>query len=142
LVFTIFKIKKMTLQISILTPSGIFWSNKAKKILLPTTTGQIGVLKNHRPLITALDIGVIFIYTENTSGFLDITIIGGFALVKQNVIIILTNSAELPNNLNQSKIEIEFQEATTLLENAKTKKQRIDALFHYKRAKARYQALQ
>ena len=41
-----------------MTPDRIFWNDQAEEIILPTNTGQMGVLTNHAPLITALDIGV------------------------------------------------------------------------------------
>jgi F0F1-type ATP synthase epsilon subunit len=35
---------KMSLQISILTPTS-FWTGEAEEIILPTETGEMGVLK-------------------------------------------------------------------------------------------------
>jgi F-type H+-transporting ATPase subunit epsilon len=43
----------MTLQVCIMTPDQIFWNDQAEEIILPTNTGQMGVLSNHAPLITA-----------------------------------------------------------------------------------------
>ena len=51
----------MSLQICIMTPDQIFWNTKAEEIILPTNTGQMGILVKHAPLITALDIGVMSI---------------------------------------------------------------------------------
>ena len=55
----------MTLQVCIMTPDRIFWNDQAEEIILPTNTGQMGVLTNHAPLITALDIGVTLIRSNN-----------------------------------------------------------------------------
>ena len=49
----------MNLQVCIMTPDNIFWDEEADEIILPTNTGQMGVLTKHAPLITALDIGVM-----------------------------------------------------------------------------------
>ena len=54
----------MSLQVCIMTPDRIFWNDQAEEIILPTNTGQMGVLENHAPLITALDIGVMLIRTK------------------------------------------------------------------------------
>ena len=35
----------MSLQISILTPERPFWNGQAEEIILPTETGEMGVLK-------------------------------------------------------------------------------------------------
>ena len=72
----------MTLQVCIMTPDRIFWNDQADEIILPTNTGQMGVLTNHAPLITALDIGVTLI--RSNSDWIPVALMGGFALVKQN----------------------------------------------------------
>ncbi|MGQ2964069.1 MAG: hypothetical protein ACT6RN_27440 [Agrobacterium sp.] len=36
----------MSLQISILSPERPFWNGNAEEIILPTETGEMGVLKN------------------------------------------------------------------------------------------------
>ena len=71
----------MTLKVCIMTPDQIFWNKEAEEIILPTNTGQMGVLTNHAPLITALDIGVMSIRTKTE--WLPVALMGGFALVKQ-----------------------------------------------------------
>lgn len=38
-------------------PDRVFWRNNAKEVILPTLTGQMGVLKDHIPLLTGLDTG-------------------------------------------------------------------------------------
>ena len=72
----------MTLQVCIMTPDRIFWNDQADEIILPTNTGQMGVLTNHAPLITALDIGVTLI--RSNADWIPVALMGGFALVKQN----------------------------------------------------------
>ena len=37
-------------------PDRIFFKDKVKEIILPTLSGQMGVLKGHIPLLTGLDI--------------------------------------------------------------------------------------
>jgi ATP synthase F1 epsilon subunit len=53
----------MSLKVCIMTPDRIFWNKEVEEIILPTNTGQMGVLTNHAPVITALDIGVMSIRT-------------------------------------------------------------------------------
>lgn len=38
----------------------MIWDSKVKEILLSTNSGQIGVLPNHAPIATAVDIGLSF----------------------------------------------------------------------------------
>ncbi|XP_058766168.1 acetyl-coenzyme A carboxylase carboxyl transferase subunit beta, chloroplastic-like [Vicia villosa] len=49
----------MTLNLCVLTPNRIVWDSEVKEIILSTNSGQIGVLKNHAPIATALDIGIL-----------------------------------------------------------------------------------
>lgn len=42
-----------------LVPDRVFWKNDAKEIILPTLNGQMGVLKDHIPLLTGLDTGCV-----------------------------------------------------------------------------------
>ena len=129
----------MTLQICIMTPDRIFWKKKAEEIILPTNTGQMGVLAGHASLITALDIGVMLIRLKNE--WISFALMGGFALVKQNKITVLVNGAESAETMNSEETEIFFAEAKTKLEEAEGQKQKVEANFAFKKARARYQVV-
>lgn len=129
----------MALQVCIMTPDRIFWNDQAEEIILPTNTGQMGVLTNHAPLITALDIGVTLIRSKME--WIPVALMGGFALVKQNQITILVNEAESAKTIESEQAETAFQEAKTRLEAADGEKQRVEATFQFKRARARYQVV-
>jgi F-type H+-transporting ATPase subunit epsilon len=47
----------MKLNLYVLIPKRIIWDCEVKQIILSTNTGQIGVLPNHAPIKTALDMG-------------------------------------------------------------------------------------
>jgi F-type H+-transporting ATPase subunit epsilon len=127
----------MTLQVSIMTPDRVFWNEQAEEIILPTNTGQMGVLTNHAPLITALDIGVMLIRTQKE--WISVALMGGFALVKQNQITILVNEAEAADTINATEAETAFNESKQRLEAATTEKERVEATFAFKRARTRLQ---
>ena len=127
----------MNLQVCIMTPDEIFWNEQAEEIILPTNTGQMGVLTNHAPIITALDIGVMSIRTNKD--WTSVALMGGFALVKQNQITILVNSAESKDKIDAAGAEKAFLEAQKQLNNATGSKEKVEANFAFKRARARYQ---
>jgi ATP synthase F1 epsilon subunit len=131
--------KFMTLQVCIMTPDRIFWNEQAEEIILPTNTGQMGVLTNHAPLITALDVGVTLIRSKNE--WIPVALMGGFALVKQNQVTILVNEAESADTIKPEQAETAFEEAKARLEQAVDEKQRVEATFGFKRARARYQVV-
>ena len=129
----------MTLKVRIMTPDRIFFNQEAEELILPTNTGQMGVLENHDPLITALDIGVMLIRSNNAWN--SIAVMGGFALVKQNQVTVLVNQAESAQTIDVSKAEIAFETAKLKLEKAEGEKQKVEANFVFKRARARYQVV-
>mgnify|MGYP006267005103 FL=1 len=130
----------MSLQICIMTPDQIFLNDLADEIILPTNTGQMGVLANHAPLISALDIGVMLVRQQNT--WKSIALMGGFALIQQNQVTILVNEAESPSTINKEEAESTFNEAKLRFEQAEGQKQKVEANFAFKRARARYQLVQ
>ena len=127
----------MNLQVNILTPDRIFWNESAEEIILPTNTGQMGVLTNHAPLMTALDIGVMLIRTKKE--WISLALMGGFALVKQNQITVLVNEAESSSTIDPAEAEKSYEDAQAKWAEASSQKQKVEANFALKRARARYQ---
>ena len=41
-----------------MAPNRIVWNSEVQEIILSTNSGRIGILPNHAPLLTALDIGI------------------------------------------------------------------------------------
>lgn len=129
----------MVLKVYIITPDQIFLNIDAEEVILPTNTGLMGVLKNHAPLITALEVGVMLfrIKKEWTS----IALMGGFALVKENQITVLVNEAESEVTIDAVEAEKAFNLAKQQLDRAQNQKQKVEANFAFKRARARYQVV-
>ncbi|KAI7742221.1 LOW QUALITY PROTEIN: hypothetical protein M8C21_005812 [Ambrosia artemisiifolia] len=48
--------EEMTLNLCVLTPNRIIWDSEVKEIILSTNSGKIGILPNHAPIATAVDI--------------------------------------------------------------------------------------
>ena len=67
----------MTLNLSVLTPTRIIWNSEVKEIILSTNSGQIGILPNHAPIATAVDIGLLRI--RLTDKWVTVALMGGFA---------------------------------------------------------------
>mgnify|MGYP001248269900 CR=1 FL=1 len=72
----------MALHISIIAPDRTVWDANAEEVILPSSTGQIGILTGHAPLLTALDIGVMRLKSDE--GWTSIVIMEGFAEVEEN----------------------------------------------------------
>jgi F-type H+-transporting ATPase subunit epsilon len=126
----------MNLQVCIMTPDQIFWNEQAQEIILPTNTGQMGVLSQHAALITALDIGVMSIRQNNAWTFF--ALMNGFASVQKDQITVLVNAAESKNDIEPQRATREFEEAQLRVDNAKDKKERVEAGLAFKRARTRF----
>nr|YP_010732263.1 ATP synthase CF1 epsilon subunit [Watanabea sichuanensis]WDY13177.1 ATP synthase CF1 epsilon subunit [Watanabea sichuanensis] len=127
----------MTLQVCIMTPDRVFWNEKAEEIVLPTNTGQMGVLKNHAPLVTALEVGVMLVRTKNE--WTSLALMAGFAIVKQNKVTVLVNEAESAETVDPAQAEKTFTEAQKRLSLVSGQKEKVEANFAFKRARARFQ---
>jgi ATP synthase F1 epsilon subunit len=130
----------MAIQVYILTPDCIFYNENAEELVLPTSTGQIGVLNDHAPLITALDIGPILLRKETT--WTAFALMGGFALVKENQVTILVNEAVAASTVDKGEADKALEEATNYLNQVTEEKAKVEATFAFKRARARFQIVQ
>jgi len=129
----------MTLQFCIITPDRIFLKANTEEIILPTNTGQMGVLNGHAPLITALDIGVMLYRLEKK--WISVVIMGGFALIQQNNITILVNEAENSSTIDPEEAKQTYESTRTEFLQMTDPKQKVSANFFLKRARARYQVI-
>ena len=128
----------MAINIRVITPDRIVCSTTAEEIILPSTTGQLGILDGHAPLITALDIGVLRIKMDQK--WTPMILFGGFAEVDQDQITILVNDVEEAASLKLNEVTIALEEATLAVEQAKTNREKIEASQNLKKASARVQA--
>jgi len=129
----------MTLQVSVLTPEKRFEDVSADEIILPTNSGQMGVLTNHAPLMTGLDVGVMLMRQQRE--WTSFALIGGFAFIKQNQVIILVNEATPAAEIDAANAEKEYEKARRRYEAASDYIKRADANVKLKRARAHLQAL-
>lgn len=130
----------MTLNLQVLTSNGIIWSSEAQEVILSTNSGQIGILPNHSPLLTGLDIGVMKARIDNK--WIAMALLGGFAQIDNNKVIILVNDAEKATDINLDEAQSTFIIAKVKLSKATSRKQQIEATLAVKRAKARLEAAQ
>jgi F-type H+-transporting ATPase subunit epsilon len=131
----------MTLTVRVITPDKIVWDQTAQEIILPSSSGQLGILTDHAPLLTNLDIGVIRVRSDKE--WKSIAVMGGFAEIEQNEVKILVNGAELGESINKEEAQNALAEAEKSLEQATTSGDRrlqMKANKNIKKARARLQA--
>ena len=129
----------MSLNVRVITPDKVVWDAMADELILPSSTGQIGILTDHAPLLTALDIGVMRLKSD--AGWTSIVLMEGFAEVDENKVTILCNGAEEGSSIDLKTAQDELEKVTLLVDEATTKKEKIDATIELRKAKARLQAV-
>ena len=131
----------MTLTVRVIAPDKTVWDSSAEEIILPSTTGQLGILSGHAPLLTALDIGVMRVRTGKD--WVPIALMGGFAEVESNEVTILVNAAERSDAINLDAARTEYtqaQERYNQVQAGGNRQEQIQATQALKRARARFQA--
>ncbi|MBE9139375.1 F0F1 ATP synthase subunit epsilon [Nodosilinea sp. LEGE 07088] len=130
----------MALTVRVIAPDKTVWDSEADEVILPSTTGQLGILAGHAPLLTALDVGVMRVRADKE--WVPIALMGGFAEVDTNEVIILVNGAERGDAIDAVKAQTAYQEAEERLSqtNADDKQATFQARQGLKRARARLQA--
>ena len=129
----------MTFNVRVISPDKIVLDVDAEELILPTSTGQLGILTDHAPLLTALDIGVMRVKTE--TGWNSIVLLEGFAEVEANKVTVLCNGAEEASSINLKTAQDAREKIILLVEETTTKKEKIEATIELRIAKARLQAL-
>lgn len=82
-----------TFMVEIVTPEQILFKNEVQFLVVPELNGELGVLKNHAPMIAALDVGVMR-YTDPEGKVKKIALSGGFMEVIYNEVRVLAETAE------------------------------------------------
>ncbi|MGF7183926.1 F-type H+-transporting ATPase subunit epsilon [Desulfitispora alkaliphila] len=121
------------LKMEVVTPERTVFSDDVESVVVPATQGYLGVLYNHAPMITGLEIGVIKYTKDNKENLMAVT--GGFMEVMDNKLVVLADAAELSSEIDVIRAQEAKKRAEQRIE---TKKEEID----FERAKlALYRAL-
>lgn len=89
------------IHVKIITHQQIVYEEDIDELVVRTTEGYIGILKNHIPILSALDIGVA--KTFKGKDFQCIAIMGGILQFSDNRATILTDIAELDCDIDVAR---------------------------------------
>ena len=131
----------MTLTLRVLAPDQSVFDDTADEIILPSTTGLLGVLPGHISMVTAIDFGVLRVLKNGNWDSIALT--GGFAEVESNEVTVLVNKAEMGKNIDYGKAEAELEQAKNQLSQNKDQgnsPEKIKAQETLNKAKAWFQA--
>jgi len=131
----------MSLTLRVLAPDKSVFDDTAEEIILPSTTGLLGVLPGHISMVTAIDFGVLRVFKNGNWDSIALT--GGFAEVESDEVTVLVNKAEMGKNIDSVKAEADLEQAKNQLKQVndkKTKTEKLKAQETLNKAKAWFQA--
>ena len=131
----------MSLTLRVLAPDQSVFNDTADEIILPSTTGLLGVLPGHISMVTAIDFGVLRVLKNGNWD--SIALSGGFAEVESNEVTVLVNKAEMGKNIDSAKAEAELEQAKNQLsqtQDKETSPEKIKAQEALNKAKAWFNA--
>ena len=99
--------KHLTLEL--VTPEKVAWSAPADFVVLPAADGEMGVLPGHMPFLVQLAEGEVRV-TENNQ-VKRFAVSGGFAEIKDNVVSLFAETAELSDQINAERARQSLERA-------------------------------
>lgn len=107
-----------TIKFEIVTPERVVFREEILQLSVPTTTGEITVLPDHIPLVSVLQPGVIEL--KKLDGRQEVMAVsGGFIEVMKDKVVILADTAERADELDEDRIKEAHARAEESKKNAK-----------------------
>jgi F-type H+-transporting ATPase subunit epsilon len=105
----------MTLDVALVSPERILFSGEADMVVCRTSDGEIAFLTGHAPLVGALGIGTVRIKQADGEE-VKAAVHGGFVEVRDNRVSILSDVAELPDQIDVERARRARDEAERLVQ--------------------------
>jgi F-type H+-transporting ATPase subunit epsilon len=131
--------KRVTLII--VTPYKIFFEEKVDSVVIPSLSGEIGIMAGHSPLVVALSPGICSIRTD--SDVRHCVLSEGYAEIGQYLCLVICNAAEWPEDLDVSQALESYQHAKlSLQKHHEVNRDKYDIEVALQRAKARLHTIE
>ena len=104
-------------QVEVLTPEGQVFSDEVEMVSTRTTTGSIGVLANHAPLMAILEPTELRLF-KSESDVVRFAQGEGYLQVVDNRALVLVEEAIPPDEVDRSNFESRLREAERAVEEA------------------------
>ena len=103
--------------VEVLTPEGQVFADEVEMVSTRTTTGSIGVLANHAPLMAILEPTELRLY-KSESDVVRYAQGEGYLQVVDNRALVLVEEAIAPDDIDRSAFEARLKEAQEAVERA------------------------
>jgi len=102
-----------TIKLEVVTPSrALLDVQTAEVVALPGRDGLFGVLPEHSPLMATLGPGIVEYMVDADKNLREqLVVAGGFAIVRDDVVTVLAETAELPTEIDLESARAALSEA-------------------------------
>jgi len=107
----------MALTLEIVTPEARVYSDTIDTVVIPTTSGEIGILPGHIPLLTQIEHGELRVTKNGLTSLLAVS--GGFAEIEGDHIHVLAENAITEEKIDENAVEAALKRAEDELKAAK-----------------------
>jgi F-type H+-transporting ATPase subunit epsilon len=104
----------MPLQLEIVTPERLAYSDVVDAVVLPGSEGELGVLPHHAPLVAMLGVGELRIRKGGVEE--SFAIVGGFLQVRPDKVVVMAETADLASEIDLERAHEARREAERALE--------------------------
>jgi F-type H+-transporting ATPase subunit epsilon len=104
----------MPLQLEIVTPERLAYSDTVDAVVLPGSEGELGVLPHHAPLISTLGVGELRIRKGGAEE--SFAIVGGFLQVRPDKVVVMAETADMASEIDLERAQEARREAERVLE--------------------------
>jgi F-type H+-transporting ATPase subunit epsilon len=105
----------MPLQLEIVTPERLAYSDSVDSVVLPGAEGEMGILPHHAPLLATLGVGELRIRKGGEEEFFAIA--GGFVQVRPDKVVVMAETADMAAEIDLEKAQEARREAERALES-------------------------
>jgi len=102
------------LNLEIITPEKPVLKDQIESVTLPGTVGSFQILKDHAPLISSFEIGLIKVKKGTSEDYFATA--GGTVEVNHNQVLVLAESIERVGDIDQNRAELAKQRAEERLQ--------------------------
>jgi F-type H+-transporting ATPase subunit epsilon len=104
----------MPLQLEIVTPDRLAFSDQVDSVQLPGSEGELGVLPHHAPLISTLGAGELRLRKGGQEE--SFAIVGGFLQVRPDKVVVMAETADMASEIDLEKAQEARREAEKAIE--------------------------
>lgn len=104
-----------TFLLEIVTPDKNFFKEEVEMVIVRGMAGDIGIMANHTPVVTPLQIGRIRIKKANESNYMEAAVSSGYIQVTKEKATIVVDSAEWPHEIDIQRAEASKKRAEGII---------------------------